>query len=131
MTIETLERYRGMHSEVQSIEAEIKTLYSPVASPNGRTDGGHASTPSAPTERAAMRIIDRKFLLQQKQTAMMHELDKIEVWLDSVDDCELRALIRWYYILGLTWKQTSIKVYGYSCYNRAYQKVHRYFGEKV
>lgn len=131
MTIEELEQYRGMYSEVQSITAEIESLYNPVASPNGKTDAGHGSVPSSPTERAAMRIIDRKRTLQEKQTAMMRVLDDIEAWLESVDDCELRALIRWYYILGYTWKATSLKVYGYSCYNRAYQRVHRYFEEKT
>lgn len=127
MNIETLEQYRGMHSEVQSITAEIETLYNPVASPNGRMGAGHSSTPSNPTEQAAMRIINRKQCLEKKKQEMMKALDEIEEWLDSVKDPELRALIRWYYILGLTWKATSLKVYGYSCYQRAYQRVRRYF----
>lgn len=129
MTIRELETYRGMHSEVQSITAEIETLYNPVASPNGRIQAGHSNTPSNPTEQAAMRIISRKQCLEKKKREMLNALDAIEAWLDSVEDPELRALIRWYYILGLTWKATSLKVYGYSCYQRAYQRVRRYFKE--
>ena len=68
MTIETLEQYRGLQAEIDAMQAEIETLYNPVASPNGRTDTGHGSTPGNPTERTALRIIERKQTLEQKRT---------------------------------------------------------------
>lgn len=133
MTIETLEQFRGMKSECDMITAEIESLYNPVASPNGRIDAGHGSMPGNPTERAAMRVMDRKRYLEAKQAEMMQNLSDIETWLESVSDAQIRALIRCYYILGKTWKATSIKIYGYPCPQRAHQKVHRFFGsdEKI
>lgn len=64
MNIEELEQFRGMKSECDMITAEIESLYNPVASPNGRTDAGHGSMPGNPTERAAMRVMDRKRYLE-------------------------------------------------------------------
>lgn len=133
MTIETLEQFRGMKAECDMIQAEIETLYNPVASPNGRTEQGHGTQPGNPTEQAAFRIIERERVLEQKQAEMMQNLSDIETWLESVSDAQIRALIRCYYILGKTWKATSIKIYGYPCPQRAHQKVHRFFGsdEKI
>lgn len=130
MTIETLEQYRGLQAEIDAMQAEIETLYNPVASPNGRTDAGHGSTPGNPTERTALRIIERKQTLEQKRNDALALLDKIDAWVNVVADAQVRALIRWYFICGLTWKATSIKVYGYPCPQRAHQRVHRYFSEE-
>lgn len=127
MTIEQLEQFRGMRAEVVAIQKEIETYYNPVSSPNGRTDGGHGSTPGNPTERAAMRVIECKKALESKVYAMQEALAAIDEWLDTVDDSKLRAIIRWHYIHGLTWKQTNVKVYGYANPHRAQKKVLRFF----
>lgn len=128
MTIETLEQFRGMKAECDMIQAEIETLYNPVASPNGRTEQGHGTQPGNPTEQAAFKVIERKKVLEQKQAEMLTRLAEVERWLDTVPDAQMSALLRCYYILGNTWKATSITIYGYPCPQRAHQKVHRYFG---
>lgn len=59
MTIETLEQYRGIMSEIKALELEIDALYDPRKSPNGRQQsGGPGSAPSDPTGKNAMRIIE-------------------------------------------------------------------------
>jgi hypothetical protein len=128
MNIEELEQFRGMKAECDMIKAEIEALYNPVASPNGKTEPGHSSTPGNPTEQAAFRIMERKRVLEQKQTEMLHRLAEVERWLDTVPDAQMSALLRCYYILGNTWKQTSVRIYGYPCPQRAHQRVHRFFG---
>lgn len=129
MTLEVLEQYRGMRSEADAMQAEIESLYNPVASPNGKTGAGHSTTPGNPTERAALRIIERRQTLEKKHADMLMLLDAIDAWIPFISDAQVRALIRWYYLCGLTWKATSIKVYGYPCPQRAHQRVHRYFDE--
>lgn len=131
MNIETLEQYRGMKSEVDAMKAEIEALYNPVASPTGRTDVGHGNTVGNPTERTALRIIERRQTLETKLGDMLTILDAIDAWIPSIDDAQVRALIRWYYLCGLTWKATSVKVYGYPCPQRAHQRVHRFFEENA
>lgn len=128
MTIHELEMFRGMKAECDMIQAEIEALYNPVASPNGKTEPGHGTVPGNPTQQAAFRIIERRRVLEAKQADMIARLDEVEQWLDTVPDAQMSALLRCYYILGNTWKQTSILIYGYPCPQRAHQKVHRYFG---
>lgn len=130
MNIEELEEFKGMRAEVLAIQREIETLYVPISSPNGHTDGGHSTTPGNPTERAAMMIMERKAALESKVMAMQKRLEGIESWLETVEDSKLRACIRWHYLNGLNWKQTNVRVFGYPNPYRARKKVMRYF-EKI
>ena len=113
MTIEDLEQYRGISSEIKALEVEIDALYDPRKSPNGRQlSGGPGSTPSDPTGHNAMKIIE---LTEKKLTLLTKWRDmalSIEQWLERVDDAEIRSIIRWRYIIGLSWKQTGKRVYG-------------------
>lgn len=127
MTIDELEEFKGMRAEVTAIRREIETLYAPISSPNGHTDGGHSTTPGNPTEHAAMLIMKRKATLETKVTEMQRRLERIESWLETVDDSKLRACIRWHYLNGLNWKQTNLRVFGYPNPYRARKKVMRYF----
>ena len=124
MTIEKLEQFYGIASGIEAIETEINQLYNPVKSPVG--SGTHSTQPSAPTERSAMRIIDLKEQLEAERKRMLDLAEEIEHWLVTVDDSEIVSIIRWHYILRLTWKQTNMKVYGYPDYRYARQKVYRY-----
>lgn len=128
MTIETLEQFRWLKVDVDMITAQIESFYDTRQSPNGRTDAGHGTLPGNPTERAVIdRIAPLEPILDAKRKEMIKQLSQVEPWLETVKDAQIRALIRCYYILGKTWKVTSIKVYGYPCPQRASQKVRRFF----
>ena len=131
MTIETLEGYRGLASGVEAIEMEINTLYNPVSSPNGReTQGSFSGSPSDPTAHAAMRIISLRDKLGEERERMYATLEEIEQWLITCDDPEIVSIIRWHYLLGLDWRQTNKKVYGYPDYWRSRKKIVRFFEKK-
>lgn len=128
MTIETLEGYRGIATGVEAIEMEIQTLYTPVSSPNGREmTGSFSGSPSDPTAHAAMRIISLRERLSEERERMYATLEEIEAWLITCPDPEVVSIIRWHYLLGLNWKQTNMKVYGYPDYDRSRKKISRYF----
>lgn len=129
MTIEMLEQYRGITSEIKALEMEIDALYDVRKSPNGHEASG-STGPGDPTGKAAMRIIElteRKVALLTKWSKM--SLD-IESWLETVNDAEIRSIIRWRYMLGLSWKRTSAKVYGRNDYYLARKKFYRFFGKE-
>lgn len=127
MTIEMLEQYRGITSEIKALEMEINTLYDVRKSPNGHEASGSAG-PGDPTGKAAMRIIElteRKVSLLTKWSKM--SLD-IESWLETVNDAEIRSIIRWRYMLGCGWKTTAKRVYGDADYSDACRKrIKRFF----
>ena len=131
MTIETLEEYRGIASGVEAIEMEIQTLYNPISSPNGREmQGSFSGSPSDPTAHAAMRIISLRDKLDEERERMYATLENIERWLITCEDPEIVSIIRWHYLLGLDWRQTNKKVYGYPDYWRARKKIVRFFEKK-
>ena len=124
MTIEVLEQYYGMCSNIIAIEEEIKMLYSPVKSPIG---SAQSSEPGDPTARNALRIIALTEKLENERLKILDLLEEIESWLMKCDDSEIVSIVRWHYILGLNWKQTNYKVYGFPDYYYARQKVLKYF----
>lgn len=130
MTKEKLEIYYGISSNIDAIEAEINTLYRPISSPNGRPGGGRSSSPSSPTEQAALRIIRLRELLESEREKMYTLAEEIENWLTTVDDTEIVAIIRWHYLMRLPWNRTNIKVYGYPDYSYSRKRIDRFFGKK-
>lgn len=127
MTIELLEQYYGISSNIEAIEMEIATLYNPVSSPTGRPAEAHGSTPSNPTERNAMRIIYLREQAETERERMYQMLEEIEAWLLTVQDTEIVSIIRWKYLLRLDWKRVNMKVYGYPSYDYSRKRLHRFF----
>lgn len=127
MTIEKLEQYYGIASNIEAIDQQIRTMYNTVSSPMGKQSESHSSTPGNPVERAALRITQLKDNLQEEKGRLQMLQEEIEGWLLTVPDMELVSIIRWHYLLRLNWKQTNIKVYGYPSYDYARKRVSRYF----
>lgn len=129
MTIDTLEQYYGLASNIDAITEEIETLYNPVRSPV--SSGSHSSEPGDPTRRSAMRIIQLKEMLEADKARQLELAEEIEHWLTTVNDSEVVSIIRWHYILHYNWKATNAKVYGYPDYHYARRQVHRYFEREM
>ena len=130
MTIETLEQYRGLIAEIKAMTAEINALYDVRKSPNGREPTGTSSGPTAPTERAVARILELKEKQNAKRDEWERAVQEIETWLETVEDADVRSIVRWRFIMGYSWKRTSREVYGVDNYYRARKKFLRYF-EKI
>ena len=130
MTIETLEQYRGLIAEIKAMTAEINALYDVRKSPNGREPTGTSSGPTAPTERAVARILELKEKQNAKRDEWERAVQEIETWLETVEDADVRSIVRWRFIMGYSWKRTSREVYGVDNYYRARKKFLRYL-EKI
>ena len=72
--------------------------------------------------------------LQRKYNSMLTEMadrrDHVNAWLVELDDPEIRSIIRWHYLNGKSWKQTSGLVYGANSYYNARKVLMRYFGKE-
>ena len=130
MTIEQLEQYRGICSNIAAIKEELQAAYYPIASPTGKTEGGHGSVPGAPTERAAFKAMDLEERLTHRIAEQEGAAAEIESWLLTVADAEIESIVRWHYVIGLSWRQTTLKVYGYGDPYRTRKKIFRYFGKE-
>lgn len=114
MSIEKLEAYRGLTTEMKALSQQITSLYDTYRSPQFMSDGGsHSTNVSSPTENAVGKILKLKETYQQKYDEAADLLLQVENWLSQVEDPEIRSIIRFHYILNRSWQQTSTEIYGY------------------
>lgn len=130
MTIEDLEDLRYLDSEIQAVQREIENMYNTYRSPAFEKIGQSPLSPGDPTAQAVSKVMQ----LQRKYNSMLTEMadrrDRVNAWLVELDDPEIRSIIRWHYLNGKSWKQTSGLVYGDRSNERnAYRVIRRYFGK--
>ena len=130
MTIEDLEDLRYLNSEIRAVQQEIEGMYNTYKSPAFERIGQSPLSPGDPTAQAVSKVMQ----LQRKYNSMLTEMaerrDRVNVWLVEIDDPEIRSIIRWHYLNGKSWKQTSGLVYGDRSNERnAYRVIRRYFGK--
>lgn len=130
MTIEKLEQYKGLTSEMQALSQQITSLYDTYRSPQLASNGSHSMSASSPTESAVCKILKLEETYKNKYEEAVNLLSEVENWLSEVEDAEIRSICRHHYILNKSWQQTSTIVYGYPSYYNARKKVIRYFGRE-
>lgn len=131
MTIEKLENYKGLVAEMHSLSESIDSLYDTYRSPQFFSEGGsHSSNVGSPVEDAVNRILKLKDIYDHKYSEAANLLLEVEAWLSTVDDPEIRSIIRFHYVLNKSWVQTSTEIYGFPSYYNSRKKIMRYFGRE-
>lgn len=128
ITIEKLKAFRGIQKEMDEIKREIDTLYFPVSSP--RSSESHSTSPGDPTASAVHRIMRLEDRLTVLTAQLADELEEIEDWLETLNDHELRAIIRAHYLLGDSWARCTQRILNYEFSDTAKDRVYRFFGLK-
>lgn len=130
MTIDDLEELRYLNSEIRAVQQEIDGMYNTYRSPSFDRIGSSPQHAGDPTAEAVQKIM----ALQQKYIRMLNDMadrrDRVNAWLVGIDDPEIRSIIRWHYLNGKSWKQTSRLVYGVSSYYNSRKALMRWFGKE-
>lgn len=127
MTIDRLRAYRGIQKEKDEIMREIDLLYYPISSP--RFSESHGTQPGDPTAAAVAKIMAREERLNELTRELAEELDYIEQWLETLDDHELRAIIRAHYLMGDSWARCTQRILSYEFSDTAKKRVYKFFNE--
>lgn len=130
MTIEKLEQYRGLTSEMKALSQQITSLYDTYRSPQLMSNGSHSMSAGSPTENAVAKILKLEETYRRKHEESVDLLAEVENWLSQVEDAEIRSICRHHYILNKSWSQTSAIVYGFPSYYNSRKRVMRYFGRE-
>lgn len=130
MTVEKLEAYRGLTSEMKALTQQITSLYDTYRSPQLMSNGSHSMSAGSPTENAVAKILKLEQTYRRKYEETVDLLAEVESWLSTVDDVEIRSICRHHYLLNKSWQQTSAIVFGYPSYYSARKRVMRYFGRE-
>ncbi len=128
--LDDLRRYQDLKRNIASIEAEIQSLYYPVSSPSGSPIiSGKSSVRTAgdPTAAAYRDISERKENLEKLQSELQTLADRIYDFVDGMSNHHIASILRYHFLIGLTWAQTSEKVYGYVDGDICRNAVKRYF----
>jgi hypothetical protein len=131
MTIEKLEAYRGLTSEMQALSQQITSLYDTYRSPQLMSNGSHSMSAGSPVETAVNKVLELKTVYEQKYEEAANLLYNIETWLAQIEDPEIRSIARFHYVLGYSWQRTNVAVYGYSSYYAARKRLMRYLGKEA
>lgn len=130
MTIEELEQYRGLAAEIDALNEEIEHMYDTYRSPSFSTNGSLNGEAKSPVEQALKKIEQLNGVYTNRLSELNGRKLVIEEWLKTLEDTFLIACIRFHYLRGYSWKETSKKVYGYDNYYNARKIVFRYFGKE-
>lgn len=131
MTVEKLEQYKGLVSNMQALQQEISALRNTYRSPRFSDVGSHVmSVGSSPTEAAVSKILELENFYDKEYEAAANLLYEIETWLSQADP-EIRAIARFHYVLGYSWQRTNTAVCGYPSHWAARKKLMRYLGKEA
>lgn len=131
MSIDKLEQYRGLTTEMKALSQQITSLYDTYRSPQLMSDGGHSMSVGSPVETAVNKVLELKTVYEQKYEEAANLLYNIETWLSQIEDPEIRSIARFHYVLGYSWQRTNTAVCGYPSYYTARKRLMRYLGKEA
>lgn len=109
MTIPELADYYALKKEIIQLEEmisdlEITTIGS-LSYSNISVSKSHSN--SSPTENVALRLVKLKEKLNEKKESLLIDAEKAEEFLNTIDDSEIRLIIRKRFMEGKTWSKIS------------------------
>lgn len=102
ITRKDLEQLRALKKEIESLEAvepkprEVVIFYKDYSTGKGipKSDVGIDDG-----EDEASELLEK---IERKRRELLRKISSLEDWLDAVEDPEDRAILRWYFVDGLT-----------------------------
>ncbi|MBU5438304.1 hypothetical protein KQI42_09805 [Tissierella sp. MSJ-40] len=138
MDLKKLEQYKDKTREIKMLESRILEIQQEAEEYVSDTVRG--STSAFPYTEHTIRItgidmkkrervnnVKEKLII--RKTALYHELEEIENFIESVEDSKVRQIIELRYIKGMQWNRVALKVYGYPNGDTARKKIKRFFKE--
>lgn len=128
MTLKELSKYHDIKVEVDDLQRRIYELETTIvkASKYSDTKIDKSITNTSPTEELAIKLNKLRRTYVGKQITLTSELEKIEEYLCTINDSEVRTIMRKRFIDLLTWEQVA-ELLHYS--NPVpYYKVRKYLG---
>ena len=111
MTKEELEQLRSLKIEIKELEAELRDIPKTTDSVRGSTVNHpyieHTIVIEGPDKKLDRELYDK---LSMKILKRKYELNRMEDWLDSINDSQMRTILKLYYKDGLTWKEVAFKI---------------------
>jgi hypothetical protein len=110
MTKEELSSYYYLKKEIKQIEERIKEIDDTFLSANRINGMRYEKRLSNPQEQRMILIEKYDKRLEEKKDEALKELMKIEDFIDSINDPEIRMIFRYRYIELMEWNKIAMLV---------------------
>lgn len=109
MTIKELSKYHNLKVELAQLEDNIKEVEATVIGASKITGMPSSKTfnNGSPTERIGIKLAKLKDKVDIKKEELLDEFNKIEQFLNTVDNNEIRIIIRKRFLEGKTWQKVA------------------------
>lgn len=116
MTREFLERYQGILADIAAIKADKVTDTVSASSPEFPYSQHTVVVQGVPADWRSQRLEE-----------LYRDKDRIELYIESVEDDTVRAIMRYRIKQGLSWGQVAAKFHGELSEQNIRQKYSRFF----
>ncbi len=113
MTKQELSQLYYLNREIEHLKGRITELECIATSSNSRITGmPHATDISDKVGKYAAEITDLKELLDLNLKKCFYELNRLNRYIESIDDSQIRMIMTLRYVNGLSWRQIAFSVGG-------------------
>lgn len=104
MTYRELHRYKDLRQEIAVIERELKTItqLSAIDYTKARVNSGHTGDPTADMAARREKLFDK---LIRKKAECVQQIDRVERFIESIDDETVQSFFREHFILMMTYEE--------------------------
>lgn len=102
-----------LNREIEQLKSRIEELECIAASDTSRITGmPHVTGISDKVGRYAAEIADLKELLNLNLKKCFYELNRLNRYIESIDDSQMRMIMTLRYVNGLSWQQVAFSIGG-------------------
>jgi hypothetical protein len=127
MTKKELSQLYYLNREIEEQQRRLKELESSATSCTQTITGmPHIAGISDKVGKYAAEIADLKGLLDLNLKKCFYELHRLNRYIESIGDSEMRMVLSLRYVNGLSWEQVAASISVYASENSVKQAAHRY-----
>ncbi|KZL93951.1 hypothetical protein [Clostridium magnum] len=130
MTKQELSQLYYLNREIEQLKNRITELECVATSTSSRITGmPHALGISDKVGKYAAEIADLKELLDLNLKKCFYELNRLNRYIESIDNSEMRMILSLRYINGLSWEQVAASISPYATEDSIRMRHNRYLRE--
>ncbi len=131
MTLKELSQLYYLNREIEMDQRRLEELRAKSTSPGSpRFDGmPHSKSNVSKVERYAEEIADLGAIIAAKQQQCIHERNRLERYINDIDDSRLRMLFKLRFVNGLQWPQVAAHIGGNNTAKSVSKACYRYLDE--
>lgn len=128
MTLRELSQLYWLNREIEFDKHRLEELEQLATSPKSQQIDGmpHNSSEQDAIARQVAEIADLKAIITAKQQQCIHERNRLERYISSIDDSLTRQIFTLRFINGLSWRQVAFSLGGGNTEATVKMQCHRY-----